>query len=227
VIVLAYHSVQPKSRCKFMLTIAEFESQIQYFMKKDFTFIDLNSTAELIPSKKSVLITIDDGYEDNYLYIYPILKKYNIPFSIFLATNFISKSMKIGGVELPMLKEAQIKEMYNSKLVYFGSHTHNHIFFDDIEDTNQIDEDLEKCSNIIYNILGYKPKYFVYPKGRFNEKYRKILSKHFDYAFQGIGCSKEIKDNFKVHRIELLHNSSKLKQFYHFNCLHWIKRLIK
>jgi peptidoglycan/xylan/chitin deacetylase (PgdA/CDA1 family) len=226
-IVLAYHSVQEESKCKFMLTTEEFESQIKYFLDKGYYFLDLNKTQKLIPNNKNVLITIDDGYQDNYTCIYPILKKYSIPASIFLATNFIGKDMAIGGVKLPMLNEEQIKEMYDSSLVYFGSHTHNHIFFDDIEDANQIDEDLENCSNIIDNILGYKPRYFVYPKGRFNEKYRKILSKYFDYAFQGIGCAKEIKDDFRVHRVELLHNSSKLKQFYHFNCLHWIKRLIK
>ena len=40
---------------------------------------------------KQVLLTFDDGYKDNYDLAYPILKKYNIPFAVFLTTSFPEK----------------------------------------------------------------------------------------------------------------------------------------
>ena len=39
-----------------------------------------------------VLITIDDGYQDMFSYAYPVIKKFNLPATVFLATDFIEKS---------------------------------------------------------------------------------------------------------------------------------------
>jgi sugar transferase (PEP-CTERM/EpsH1 system associated) len=42
---------------------------------------------------RAVLVTFDDGYRDNYLYAYPILKKYGIPATIFVATQHIDTGL--------------------------------------------------------------------------------------------------------------------------------------
>jgi len=56
----------------------------------------------------SVLITFDDGYLDNYTYAYPVLKKYAIPATIFLATDFISQKAWLWSNKLEfILKNSQ------------------------------------------------------------------------------------------------------------------------
>lgn len=60
--------------------------------KNGYEFITLNELSDLLSSntsfKKKIVMTLDDGYIDNYTKAYPIFKKYNVPFIIYLTTSF-------------------------------------------------------------------------------------------------------------------------------------------
>jgi peptidoglycan/xylan/chitin deacetylase (PgdA/CDA1 family) len=66
------------------------ESTIQFFRKRNYDFISLNKlndySGEKAGRRKFVVFTFDDGYLDNYELAYPIFKKYNIPFTIYVTT---------------------------------------------------------------------------------------------------------------------------------------------
>jgi len=91
--ILMYHRVPQKAFYENEFSCGLFEKQIEYLIKRH----NLISLEELVkylkagntPPKNSVVITFDDGYIDNYLHAYPILKKYNVPATIFLSTDFI------------------------------------------------------------------------------------------------------------------------------------------
>jgi peptidoglycan/xylan/chitin deacetylase (PgdA/CDA1 family) len=67
------------------------ESFIVDLLAKDYKFISIDRLYEVLKSqeivKKNVVLTFDDGYKDNYGFAYPILKKYNIPFTIYITTS--------------------------------------------------------------------------------------------------------------------------------------------
>jgi len=94
VIILMYHRFSQKPQ-PFKIQQSIFENQIK-FLKKKYNFISLKHYSEVLNGKRDdlpnnpIIITIDDGYRDNYTYAYPVLKKYSIPATIFLATDFIS-----------------------------------------------------------------------------------------------------------------------------------------
>ena len=43
------------------------------------------------PEYPFIAFTIDDGYLDNYTHAYPVFKRHNVPFTIFVATDFIDR----------------------------------------------------------------------------------------------------------------------------------------
>jgi peptidoglycan/xylan/chitin deacetylase (PgdA/CDA1 family) len=69
------------------------ESTILYLKKKEFNFISLDELYAILqtgkkPKKKFICITLDDGYKDNLIYGYPVFKKHNIPFTIYVTNCF-------------------------------------------------------------------------------------------------------------------------------------------
>lgn len=60
--------------------------------QRDYTFISLDSLYNLlhnnVRSTKNIVITLDDGYVDNYTHAYQIFKKYNVPFTVYVPTSF-------------------------------------------------------------------------------------------------------------------------------------------
>jgi len=95
-----YHRVTPQNE-KWSIPATDlniFEKQIKW-LSKNFNIIKLSELIQILQAgkindkkyQKAVAITFDDGYKDNYLYAYPILKKYKIPATIFLISNYIGK----------------------------------------------------------------------------------------------------------------------------------------
>ena len=80
------------------------------------TFLEMLDRGESIPSN-AVIVTFDDGFEDNYTNAYPILREMDIPATVFLSTAYIGSTdtywfdavanciyrMKTGRLRLPML----------------------------------------------------------------------------------------------------------------------------
>ena len=94
-IIFAFHRVVESKVGIFngILEISQdrFEFTINYLKWHNYDFISLDELPERLKSKsnrKFAIITFDDGYKDNYTIAYPILKKYNIPFTIYLSTSF-------------------------------------------------------------------------------------------------------------------------------------------
>lgn len=99
--VLAYHRVLdhlPPKDYKFdheliSATTGDFEWQIAHISQhyRPTTFAELENRLKQgeAPDDKAVIVTFDDGFDDNYYHAYPILKKYGVPATIFIATEYI------------------------------------------------------------------------------------------------------------------------------------------
>lgn len=91
--LLMYHHFS-NSGDKVNTGVDSFEQQLQY-IKKYYRPVTVSQLAsEYYQSNKaqpnSIAITVDDGYLDFYEYAFPLLKKYNIPATFYVATGFVS-----------------------------------------------------------------------------------------------------------------------------------------
>lgn len=91
IIVLRYHRVANLKYDPFGLAVSVdiFNRQMKY-IKETYNIVSIDSSWDDI-KEKSLAITFDDGYVDNYLYALPILEKYNIPAVFFISTLNINK----------------------------------------------------------------------------------------------------------------------------------------
>lgn len=98
-VVLMLHRVaeHDKTRLKpnedLKVSPAFLQKVINKYRKAGFQFVSLDEVYDIVIGKKSidkpfVAFTLDDGYIDNYTTAYPIFKRNNIPFCIFVATDF-------------------------------------------------------------------------------------------------------------------------------------------
>ena len=98
--VLMYHSVGiPDKKWKWnYLTCPfdRFEEQLKAIQELGFTTISLNSLYDYMVEgkdipKKSIALTFDDGYLDNWIFAYPLLKKYGMCGTVFINPDFVDK----------------------------------------------------------------------------------------------------------------------------------------
>lgn len=97
------------------ISLANFEKQMHYISKKKIISVNDNFNK----NNNSILVTIDDGFKNNYKVAFPILKKYNIPFIIFLCTGFMEENLiwtdKLLKLSLNNERFGEISEIWLSK----------------------------------------------------------------------------------------------------------------
>lgn len=174
--ILMYHSVSDNNLF-FTVKLGDFERQMNYLCKENFNVIGLAQLFDYLKNKreipaKTVVLTFDDGYEDNYSNAFPVLKKYNFPATIFLTK---------GDTQLKMLNREQIKEMHDSGLIDFEPHTINHPKLSKT-DLKEAEKEILESKKIIEKELNKKCRFFAYPYGDYNEKIIDIVKNNFELA---------------------------------------------
>jgi len=77
------------------VSLSHFEQQLKFF-KKYYKIINFEQLSDYVKKGflpwNCLIVTFDDGYEDNYKYAYPLLSRLNVPSTLFITTNRVGNS---------------------------------------------------------------------------------------------------------------------------------------
>lgn len=197
-VILMYHSIGD-NREFFTVSEKEFDRQMTYLKENDFHVISAVDLIEIVENNllipdKTVVITFDDGYQDNFRNAFPILNKHRFPATIFVSTANIGKMvMARSGTELAILSIDEIIEMDKSGLISFGSHAHDHIKLTSL-DKVEINKQLSVSKKILENILNNEQIFIAYPSGRVNDEVKDVAKEYFRAGF-GVEKGRVVHDD--------------------------------
>lgn len=167
--ILNYHQVNDVMYSPLTMQVSHFDEQMAHLAKNGYhsiTMTELNNylTEGLPLPEKPVLITFDDGYEDNYLYAAPVLKKYHMKATIFMIGNAIGEDRFMSATQLQELQ----KDGFDIE-----AHTYSHKPLTTFSDEEVI-ADLQKSRSVLEALLQKEVRYLAYPQGFYDERIMKL-----------------------------------------------------
>lgn len=185
--ILVYHIVRPSypddSRAvrALALTPEAFDAEMLYLHTAGYhviSFQDLEKyfqTGKLLPGK-AVIISFDDGWSDQYMYAFPILKKYHFAATFFVFTNSIGRH--------GFLTWDQLKEMRDAGMT-IGNHSRSHPYLATITDSYTLWDEIYGSKQVLEKELGVPINQFAYPFGQYNEATLKMVAEAGYHSARG------------------------------------------
>ncbi len=210
VMVLNYHKVD-NTFISLAVRPDDFEAQMKYLsdngyhtISPDELYDSLAGTGEL--PENPVLITFDDGYEDNYTNAYPILKKYGFKATIFVITSFLGKDKNY-------MTWDQAREL-DANGISIESHTVDHKSMTDLTD-EQLRMELVESKKKAEKELGHPVEYMAYPTGTYNLHIAEMVKEAgYKAAFTiKYGNVDKASNIYALERVPIFHTEDTNKDF--------------
>lgn len=196
--IIMYHSLLYDKSLQNNYTVSPdlFENDLKYLRENGYESVTVKDLVDYVYSdkelkSKSVMLTFDDGYYNNYYYAYPLLKKYNYKAVISPIASMTEKFTKSGEISVTYgnMSISDIKEMVDAGYVEIQNHSYNmHTLKprrgieqksgETLEKyTEVIKEDITKAQNYFKNNADITPTCFVYPFGAKSNSTLEIIKK--------------------------------------------------
>jgi len=180
--ILLYHHLGDMGRpSRSYLRPELLEKHLGYIKKTGREVIHLDDLVERMRtgtpvSRRTVVITFDDGWMDNYEPAFPLIRRYGFPVTIFLVPGRIGLKDYLGWSEIREMRREGIR---------FGAHTMDHPRLTEIP-LSRARAEIGDSKKLIEDGLGEEVGFFCYPYGFFNKAVRDLVE---EAGFRGACCN--------------------------------------
>jgi peptidoglycan/xylan/chitin deacetylase (PgdA/CDA1 family) len=184
---LVYHRVcadKEHFSSEYTVRLSDFRRQMEQLLSRGYSAVTLGDLLSGMDARspgnsKRVLITFDDGYQDNFEHAFPVLRDLGLPAVVFLVADFSRRTnwwdVPIGIPEAQLLHPDQIREMVEGG-IEFGSHTLTHCSLPALAPDDLLRE-LAESRERISGITGAPVRAFSYPYSHVNERSKRAVQK--------------------------------------------------
>ena len=163
-VALVYHHFDTTTPASTSIAPTLFEKHLTYLSNNNFSVLSVSELLALLDSTESlpdkcVILTTDDAYVSIYTNAYPLLKKYNMPMSVFVATDVIDKKYSA------YMSYDQMRNMKD--IITFYNHSKDHSYLHALQ-TPAIMANINHAQQRLENELGTAQKILAYPYGEYS-----------------------------------------------------------
>jgi len=196
--ILMYHHIveEGKETNKITINSQRFKDDMKFLKKEGYTAISFRELIDWKEGKgdlpqKPVIITFDDGYEDNYKYAYPILKENDMKATIFVIGSRIGITNFNNDPRYSYFSWEQAREMYESGFIEIQPHSYDlHHFKENAEHGHGVlpmnkeskedyysrfSQDTQRVMKLIKDNVGCEIYVYAYPYGKYVSESETVL----------------------------------------------------
>ncbi|MFM0657260.1 polysaccharide deacetylase family protein [Paraburkholderia sediminicola] len=232
--VVMYHHVSP-SPGALSITPEHFDSQMNWLARNGYVTLTADEFARFLHGAampdKSILLTFDDGYLDNYIHAHPCLERYGLNAIMFLVTGRVhdgparsvltrdagaehshpecERLIRGGQADDVTVRWSEIDLMRAAGTFEFHSHTHSHRRWD-LSCTNaaskfrDISTDIETSKLILTEKMGAASTHLCWPEGYYDDDYiAAARAAGFEYLYTTRNTRRNVagSDPHQIHRM--------------------------
>ena len=192
--IIMYHQVKNRNLGKDVITPSEFESDLKYLAKNNYTTITMKKVIDYVYDgielpENPIILSFDDGYLSTYKNVFPLLKKYNMKIVLSIIGKSTDDFSKVDdqNIEHAHITWDQVYEMSETGLVEINHSYNLHKVKDGRYGSGQMKnesfthyesilaEDIKTLQDKITSVINTTPSTYTYPYGKYNDNTNAIL----------------------------------------------------
>lgn len=172
-VILMYHRFRLSPANKYEVSHADFRAQLEYIARNRYEVIPIGQLVEALQTqepdllpRRSVVITVDDGYRSVYDFAWPVLAEYGFPFAVYIYTDYVD----VGGKSMTWY---ELSELAADDLVTVGAHSISHANLASAKKTGAaypywLEREVKYPKYRLEAATGRPVRTFAWPYGSFN-----------------------------------------------------------